>query len=36
MKIAGEAENPLTLRLKHIQGSALPVVANPPDHDDDD
>lgn len=36
LKVAGEAENPLTLLLKQIQGTALPVVANPPDDDDDD
>lgn len=36
LKIAGEAENPLTLLIKQIQGSALPVVANPPDDEDDD
>lgn len=36
LKIAGEAENPLTLLIKQIQGNALPVVANPPDDEDDD
>jgi hypothetical protein len=36
LKLAGEAENPLTLLIKQIQGSALPVVANPPDDEDED
>ncbi|WP_170308637.1 terminase small subunit [Ancylobacter pratisalsi] len=35
-KIVGETENPLTLLIKQCQGTAIPVVANPPDDDDDD
>lgn len=36
LTLKGEAENPLTLLIKQIQGSSLPVVANPPDDEDDE
>lgn len=35
VRVQGEPENPLTLLIRQIQGSALPVVANPPDDDGD-
>lgn len=36
LKVQGDAENPLSLLVKQIQGSALPVVANPPKDEDDE
>lgn len=36
LKVGGDAENPLTLLIKQIQGSAMPVVANPPKDEDDE
>lgn len=36
LKVQGDAENPLTLLIKQIQGSALPVVQNPPSDDEDE
>lgn len=36
LKLQGDAENPLSLLIKQIQGSALPVVANPPADEDDE
>jgi len=36
VRLQGDAENPLSLLIKQIQGSAMPVVANPPDDEDDD
>lgn len=35
MRMQGDAENPLTLLIKEIQGNAMPVVPNPPKDDDD-
>jgi len=35
MRLQGDAENPLSLLIKQIQGNAVPVVANPIDDDDD-
>lgn len=36
IRLQGDAENPLSLLIRQIQGSAMPVVANPPDDEDDD
>ena len=36
MRVQGDVENPLALLIKQVQGTALPVVANPPRDDDDD
>ena len=35
LTLKGEAENPLTLLIREIQGNAMPVVAHPVDDDDD-
>jgi phage terminase small subunit len=35
LKLGGDAENPLTLLIRQIQGSALPVIPNPPVDEDD-
>lgn len=32
----GSAENPIAVLIRHAQGTALPVVANPPTDDEDD
>ena len=34
LTLKGEAENPLTLLIREIQGNAMPVVQNPPPDDD--
>ena len=36
LTLKGEAENPLTLLIRQIQGNAMPVVANPPPDDEYD
>ncbi|WGD29877.1 terminase small subunit [Ancylobacter sp. WKF20] len=35
MRVQGDTENPIALLVKQCQGSALPVVANPPPDDDE-